>query len=325
MTEYDRKQAEDIFKTNALVGIPEELTALGLARKYQKEEDWQRALAVLKQGSGYRRNGRSIADLLAEVCAPKPAELVLYNGIPQVHDYDEKHLLVEGVSSVDADGKVVGSYDRLLVMKDVFRDKDGNIQFFTPYQAIKRCEQEGYFLPPTNLTVPLAAALFQHRSIPEANKVLLQYKDKGNGNGWHAQNSVIDCKNQKMIHYPKNTDFSVHGGTDTINQSARIALPFSRVEKKWLAKNKQLESTTLEKGLQNPLTAKFAKQVTGLVDPSIVVEIGNYFQKPAYLWISSSTETWAAWFGCGSDNLSLDGGNNLDSDSAARGVRLVSP
>ncbi|MDP3698062.1 MAG: hypothetical protein Q8R47_00595 [Nanoarchaeota archaeon] len=36
MTEYDKNQAQDIFETNALAGVPDELTTLGVARKYQK-------------------------------------------------------------------------------------------------------------------------------------------------------------------------------------------------------------------------------------------------------------------------------------------------
>ena len=124
MTEYDKNQAQDIFATNALAGIPEELTALGLARKHQKEEEWQSALAELKKGYGFRRNGKSLQDLLAEVCTRIPEQdLVLYEGFPKVHDYDKKHLLVEEISSVDAAGKVVGSYPQLLVMKDVFRNE----------------------------------------------------------------------------------------------------------------------------------------------------------------------------------------------------------
>lgn len=62
MAEYDTKQAGDFFRTNALVGIPEETTALALARRCQKEAEWNTALALWKKGSGYRKIGTSLAD-----------------------------------------------------------------------------------------------------------------------------------------------------------------------------------------------------------------------------------------------------------------------
>ena len=68
-TKYDQNQIEDIFRTNALAGIPEELTALGLARKHRKEEEWNAALAEWKKQSIYGQDGRSLQDLLADVCA----------------------------------------------------------------------------------------------------------------------------------------------------------------------------------------------------------------------------------------------------------------
>ena len=53
---YDKEQTRNIFETNALAGISEELTALGIARKYEKEEAWNAVLAEWKKGSGFIRN-----------------------------------------------------------------------------------------------------------------------------------------------------------------------------------------------------------------------------------------------------------------------------
>jgi len=319
LTRYDAKQTEDIFNTNAVVGIPEEVTALGIATKYGKEKEWNSALATWKKGVGFRQTGKGLQNLVHEVCDPQET------GIPQVHDYDEKHLVVEGISAVDADGNVVKSYPQLLVMKDVFRNEKGNIINFTSYRAIRHCEQAGYFLPSSNLTIPLVAALFQHRNNPKVNNVLMQYKDKGNGNGWHAQNTVIDYKNQNMISYPSDSDFPIHDGSDNINASqTRIELPFKKVAGIWPF-DKKLEDMTLEKDLTHALVSTFVKQFMGMADPSILFEIGKYFQKPAYLWFSadvqSCTEIRATWFGCSGDNFYLYGDYYLNNNYAARGVR----
>jgi len=328
MTQFDKDQARDIFKTNALADIPEELTALGLARKYQKEEAWLAALAERNKGNGYRQSGKSIEELFYDVCTRR-ADLVLYEGIPQVHDYDEKHLLVQGISSVDADGNVVGSYPQLLVMKDVFRDEAGKIKLFTPYQAIRYCEEQGYVLPPSNLTIPLVAVFFHHRDDPEVNKVLMQYNDKGNGNGWHAQNSVIGYNAPKMIHYPVDTDFPRHGGRNNINASrARTELAFKKKAGVFPFTDKKLENMALEEGLNHPLVSAFVKQFTGLADLSILVEVGKYFQKPAKVWfptrptkVEDCTETKGVWLGCDDSYFNLYGDSNLYYYDAARGVR----
>ena len=277
-------------------------------------------------------NGRSLADLLTEVCARRD-DLVLYERTPKVHDYDEKHLLVERISCVDADGNITESYPQLLVMKDVFRNKKGRIMFFTSYQAIIHCEQEGYFLPTSQETSAIVAALNKKRDNPQAHKVLVQYKYNNPGNGWHAQNTVIDYGAQKIIHYPVDADFPSHGGTANLNASCpTIELPFKKKAGVFPFTNKKLETMTLEEGLNHPLVSAFVKQFTGLADPSVLVEVGKYFQKPAKVWFPTSpikvedrTETRAAWFGCSSSYLNLDGSFSLRGDYAGRGVKLVTP
>ena len=52
---YDKEQTRNVFETNALAGIPEELTALGIARRYSKEKEWEAALAEWKKSQGYRQ------------------------------------------------------------------------------------------------------------------------------------------------------------------------------------------------------------------------------------------------------------------------------
>ena len=291
---------------------------LYLAEMYGKKIEMEAVLRERKKRSLFRSNGKSLIDLLEETCTRRD-DLVKYNS-PQVHDYDEKHLLVEGLSAVDVEGKVIESYPQLLVMKDVFRDAQGKLRYFAHYQAIKHCEQEGYFLPPTQITCAIVAACFQHKDNPEANKVLMQYKDKGNGNGWHVQNTVVAYGKSNIISYPHDTDFHAYGGTDNINAShVRTELPFNKSKGIWPV-NKNLKSMILEDGLKNPLEFAFVKQFTGLQGSSILVEIGKYFGKTAQVWVSSSYRTRAAWFGCNSISLDLEG-DGLDGSGATRGVR----
>ncbi|HII13550.1 MAG TPA: hypothetical protein HA360_00590, partial [Nanoarchaeota archaeon] len=70
----------------------------------------------------------------------------------------------------------------------------------------------------------IVARLYEERNDPEIERVLQQYKDKGNGFGWHAQNTIIDFGSSKVIHYPSGSDFNQK---DPINSSQpRTILPF---------------------------------------------------------------------------------------------------
>lgn len=247
-------------------------------------------------------------------------------------------LQLGNISCVDADGKEFEQYNSLAVRKDIFRNGSGQINF-TPYQAIVHCQGQGLFLPSMALSCNIVAALFKQAVKLESNgtyttlnaeakKVLDQYKNHGSGYGWHAQNTVIDYNAQRIIHYPIDADFPSHGGTANINAAhPKTELPFKKKEGMWPFTDKKLENMALEQGLNHPLVSTFVKQVTGLADPSDLVRVGHYFQKPARVWfptnpvVEDCTETRAAWFGCNSYGLDLGGSNFLDGDDAARGVR----
>ena len=48
--------------------------------------------------------------------------------------------------------------------------------------------------------------------------MLDQYKDKGNGIGYDAQNSIVDFTQQQVIHYPKAADFEGRNIINTARQ-----------------------------------------------------------------------------------------------------------
>ncbi|MEK6899832.1 MAG: hypothetical protein AABX05_01785 [Nanoarchaeota archaeon] len=243
------------------------------------------------------------------------------------------------ISCVDADGNTFEQYNNLAVSKDIFRNGQAYITL-TPYQAVVHSQGKGLFLPSIALSCNIVAALFQqavrmgangaYTTLDlEAKKVLDQYKDYGSGHGWHAQNTVINYETQKIIHYPCDADFPNHGGASNINSSRqRIELPFEKIKKNGLfSRDNVLRNKTLEDGLKDPLITPFVKQFTGLADPSILIQIGQYFQKPAKVWFPTNpvkaedcTETRSAWLGCDSICLYLDGDYDLDDDNAVRGV-----
>lgn len=235
-------------------------------------------------------------------------------------------LLLENITCVDSNNNPFEQYDTLQVRKDIFREANGGQVNLIPYNANVRCQQNGLFLPSFALSCAIVAQLYQAAVKKESNgtyktlnsdakKVLDQYKDKGNGTGWHAQSTVINWGTQEIIHYPRDGDFPNNGGTHNINQSqARKTFKFNKAG---------FGSTTLADALTKPEFKKYVQNLTGLNDPSVLVRLGEYFGKPAKVWVSSSNETRAAWFGCGSNDLDLGGSDDLDYGYAARGVRGI--
>ncbi len=274
-----------------------------------------------------------------ETATPTIDTAIAAASIPVTVSNAGNFLQLGNISCVDADGKEFEQYNSLAVRKDIFRNGSGQINF-TPYQAIVHCQGQGLFLPSMALSCNIVAALFKQAVKLESNgtystlnqdakNVLDHYKNKGNGTGWHAQNTVIDYNRQRIIHYPIDADFPSHGGIANINAShPKIELPFKKKEGTLPFTDKKLENMTLEQGLNHPLVSTFVKQFTGLADPSDLVRVGQYFQQPAKVWFPTSpvkvedcTETRAAWFGCYSNCLNLFGNYDLYSDDAARGVR----
>lgn len=81
---------------------------------------------------------------------------------------------------------------------------------------------------------------------------------------------------------------------------------------------------SLEEGLQFPNILRFEQQFTGLADPSVLVEIGNYFGKDAKV-LFDKEGTGAAWLGCSYVFFYLGASLHLNKDFVARGMAQNSP
>jgi len=273
----------------------------------------------MKSLKDYQGNVISAAEAMALIeRLPSPKKTEPKNPEPpsRISFSEGDFLTLEDLSCVDADGNVFESYDRLDVRKDIFRS--GNAQVSrTPYAHAVHCEEMGLFLPSSALTCNIVARLYEGKSDAHVEKVLQQYKDKGNGFGWHAQNTIIAYGSSEVIHYPSASDFS---GVTAVNASqSRVVLPFVK---------DSLEDALLKNALHDASTRRYVQQLTGLHEPEILIEIGKYFGKPAKVWFpwngkagKSFKETRAAWFGCSDADLYLGANLNLSSTGAARGVR----
>ena len=247
--------------------------------------------------------------------------------LPEMHHssvlvtLEGEYIKLENLVCVDADGNEFERYGELYVRTDIFRDQRGQQQNFTPYNGAVYCEQNGLFLPSFALSCNILQALFQQRSIPEIKRVLDHYKDKGNGTGYHGQNTIIDFGAENVIHYPTATEFNQTGAVNSARSRRRGTFDKST-----------LQDCLLEDALREAEPTRYVKQLSGLRNPSILVEIGDYFGRPAKLWFpwngkkgANYREKRAAWLGCDSINFNLFAYSNLDIYDAARGVRFDMP
>jgi len=241
---------------------------------------------------------------------------------------EDDFLKLENIVCYAADNSVIEEYDELYLGKDVVRNKDGSHQKFTPYQAITYFEKQknSLFLPSSALQCVILASLFKSAVKKnrkgkyeiinkELESVLQQYKDYGPGYGWHNLNTVIDYGRETIIHYPSDGDFPTDGGTDNINQGKRKDFSFSKSD---------LVEGLLSEKLKVPAVNQFVRNFSGLKDPSVLVPLGNYFDRPGYVWFRyvSSTATMSGWLGCVNYYFNLFANNFLDNFNAARSVAL---
>ena len=239
-------------------------------------------------------------------------------GLVSIADKSD-YLLLKDVCCTDVDGNIFEYYDELFVNKNIEKNQNGELVFFTPYNGAAHFEKQasGLFLPSFALSCNILNALWQNKDNPECERILLMYKNKGNGNGWHCQNTVVDYAGEKIIHYPFDSDFPNDGGVAGINKGRkRILLPF--------ANKGSLKDEPLESALNHAAALYFIRQFTGLKNPEVFIEIGKHFGKEAKVWfpdgVAKCKETRAAWLGCSNDGFNLSAGGILNGNDAARGV-----
>src|SRR3989338_6184784 len=273
----------------------------------------------MKSLKDYQGNVISAAEAMALIeRLPSPKKTEPKNPEPpsRISFSEGDFLTLEDLSCVDADGNVFESYDHLDVARDIFRS-DGKQVSRTPYNHVVHCEEMGLFLPSFALTCNIVARLYEGKSDAHVEKVLQQYKDKGNGFGWHAQNTIIAYGSSEVIHYPSARDFSQ---STAVNASqSHVVLPFVK---------DSLEDALLKDALHDASSRRFLQQLTGLENPEVLIPIGEYFSHPAKVWFpwngkagKSFNETRATWFGCNGASFSLGADDDLDIADAARGVR----
>jgi hypothetical protein len=185
-------------------------------------------------------------------------------------------LKLENIVCVGSNGLPFEAYKTIYVATDIVRGRDAEQGYFGTYRGISYFENAAkkMFLPSIALTCNILAALYANRSDPEFKKVLDQYKDNGKNHVYHIQNTIVNWENETIIHYPSDADFPNDGGNNHVNPSRRAQLPF---------KHETLTFQRIEEALNDNAYTNFIKNLTGIQDPTILLEIGRYFQCEPYV------------------------------------------
>jgi hypothetical protein len=251
---------------------------------------------------------------------------------------NDDYITLENIICKDSEGNIIEQYNKIQVLKDIERDKNNpdnstNQLGFTPYEAIEHFEKQnnGFFAPSYALSCNILAALFKEGVKKDdedkyvslnndASKVLDQYLNYGLGYGWHSQNTVINWESKEIIHYPKDSDFPSHYGTDNINKNTQQTKLSFNV-------NKKFNNALLEKALKDKELKKYIQNLTGLENPAILAEIGKYFKKDSRVWVPNNPKkadyTASAWLGSNRSYFNIVTGESLGTIIVVRGVREI--
>jgi hypothetical protein len=243
---------------------------------------------------------------MTETLAPfkDPKYLPLEEALKQVGAYQPKQaatknvpnqrvfLKLEDIACIGSDGEPFEQYKTIYVANDIERSRQKGDISVTIYDAISHFNKvgENIFLPSYALTCNILAALYAMKDTsPEAKAILDQYKDDGSGSSYNGTNTIIDWKDKRIIHYPNKPDFQVYTETDAINIREHIIKPFRMIS--------TTDGRSYKDALRDAETRMFIKDLTGLRNPEIILDIAEYFEKTAW-FVDYTDDVYTTWVGC---------------------------
>ncbi|MBM3200539.1 hypothetical protein FJZ53_06375 [Candidatus Woesearchaeota archaeon] len=249
----------------------------------------------------------------------KNIETLMKTKIPLPQPATENdHVRLENVYCKDKDGNVFERYNRLFVRTSLATTNKIRESCFTLPGAVSFFERQkgDVFLPSNALTCSILAKLYELRHYEEMESLLLQYSGHKK-DGWHLQNTLVDWNWQKIMHYPGYYEIPKKIKKRDINYKRACApLEFNI---------KHGEDAKLEFLLREPKMADFIKDLTGLENPEILVDIGDYFKKPTRVWFPDEKheqpeKPFTVWIGCRHDNFDIFLASKVNYPGPARGV-----
>ena len=197
----------------------------------------------------------------------------------------EDYIMLEDITCTDADGNVFEQYKRLYLAKDVIHYSPLGEKSST-FEAILTAESQGGFVPSLALTCNILAKLLQLKEDPTIDAVLRSYATlKGLGT-YTVQNTIIDCGNHEIIHYPMAHELVTAGFPRTVfvNVQQRRKFPYSAFGPGPISGPVWVLHPSF---LANGEPKRFFQNLTGLSDPIVLYNISNYLGNGFDIWTPS--------------------------------------
>ncbi len=195
------------------------------------------------------------------------------------------------------------------------------------------------FLPdlPTTCAI-LNACYLEKDNNSEARELLMQYVSAKGNNSSHIQNTLIDRINNRILHGPVLTDIPIVGLSENIN--TRIDAKESVLDYTF-AKVSPLFGTpyemSLDETIQDKQLLKSVQDLTGLKDPSVLIDIGKLGGKKTVIALNNPMDNAikaayvgscipnngvvsAIWLSCSDNYFRIEGGHHIFESGPARGV-----
>ena len=228
---------------------------------------------------------------------------------------------LENIYCKDEYGNMMEHYDKIFIKTELATtNKNRSLSCFTLPGAVSFFERQkgDVFLPSCALTCNILAKLYELRHYEEMENLLLQYKTHGLNDGWHIQNTIVDWKRERIIHYPGYTDIPKKIKKRDMNfKRSGIILDFTLGN---------FEDGPLNFLLKDSGIRGFIEGLTGLEDPEVLIDIGDYFRKPTRVWFPNDPikgkKPSIVWIGCRHDNFDIYLCGDVGYSGPARGVYI---
>jgi len=215
------------------------------------------------------------------------------------------YLIMKDLEVYDEIGNIDERYDELLVADScMVAHEESNI--LSLKESIVLCEQKGGFLPSAAMTFHILERLYNERDEHFFDTILDQYNYSNVDDvPMYVQNTILDCKRDYICHYPEELD-----NVAEVNLERNRSLYEFRFE--------GLNSFVIEEGLKDIHKERLIKQITGLKNLEVIIEIGKYFNKEAVMRLPepAAQGICPVTIGCGEDTFVIDA-------SGSSGARLV--
>lgn len=230
---------------------------------------------------------------------------------------DSNYISLDNISCINAYGDCMEHYDKIFIKTGLATTNKNRSSCFTLQGAVSFFERQkgDVFLPSCALTCNILAKLYELRHYEEMENLLLQYKNHGLNDGWHIQNTLINWGGEIIIHYPGFNEIPKKIKKREMNYNRNCTTSGFALE--------NFEDGPLKFLLKDPNLYGFIKSLTGLENPEILIDIGDYFRKPTRVWFPNpikEKKPLIAWIGCRHDNFDIYLCGGVNYSGPARGV-----